>query len=119
MKSPKCGGCGRFTRTKYKPGECRLCWKWFTDPAFAKAWGPHPFGDPQYVPPVVVVKKSLPCVYVGETLTMNEVEAVGLNRRRSWHRCEAGKTANKLGVPGVACSCEGCGPKCEGYKSSE
>lgn len=55
------------------------------------------------------------CVHVGESLTAAEVESFGLNRRRSWHRCEKGLTKNAKGVPGVACSCEGCGPKCEGY----
>lgn len=57
----------------------------------------------------------VPCVHVGESLTMKEVQELGLNPRRTWHRCKIGRTANKAGVPGVACSCEGCGPKCEGY----
>ena len=63
------------------------------------------------------VKKSLPCIHVGEKLTMNEIRAAGLKETRRWHRCEIGLTANKAGVPGVACSCEGCNSKCEGYKS--
>lgn len=63
----------------------------------------------------VSVPLVVACVHVGESLTAAEVESLGLNRRRTWHRCEIGRTANKAGVPGVACTCEGCGPKCGGY----
>lgn len=63
-------------------------------------------------------RKSLPCIHVGEKLTMNEIKAAGLKERRSWHRCELGMAKNELDIPGISCSCAGCGPKCEGYKSS-
>lgn len=117
LSDAKCG-CGRFTRTGYQNGECRLCWKWFIDPAFAKAWGPHPFGDPAYVPPKGVRLKPLPCVHIGEPLTMNAIQAAELDPRKSWHYCQVGQTKNKQGIVGVACVCEGCGPKCEGYKTA-
>lgn len=118
LADAKCG-CGRFTRNGFRKGECRLCWKWFTDPAFLKVWGPHPFGDPQHVPPVEKVKMSLPCIHVGESLTVKEKEAAGLSKGREWHWCKIGLTKNKLNVVGVAGSCEGCGSKCEGYQSRE
>lgn len=69
--------------------------------------------------PSIPVRLSLPCAHVGDSLTATEVERYGLNRRRSWHRCELGLAKNKLGIPGVSCVCEGCGPKCEGYQSQE
>lgn len=62
---------------------------------------------------------SLPvstCLHVGEPLTIREVQDLGLNPRRKWHRCEKGLTKNNLGIAGVACSCEGCNSKCEGYE---
>lgn len=62
------------------------------------------------------VKKSLPCIHVGEKLTMNEIKAAGLKETRRWHRCEVGMAKNELNVPGISCACSGCGPKCEGYK---
>lgn len=58
----------------------------------------------------------VPCKFVGESLTMKEVQEAGLNPRRKWHRCEKGLTKNKRGVAGAACSCEGCNSKCEGYE---
>lgn len=58
----------------------------------------------------------VPCKFVGEPLTMKEVQEAGLNPRRKWHRCEKGLTKNKRGVAGVACSCEGCNSKCGGYE---
>lgn len=117
MSGPACKGCGRFDPAGYRPGDCRLCWLWFTDPRYAARWGACPFG--KSLKPKVKVKKSLPCVHVGERLTMKEIQASGLSERRIWHRCELGLAKNQLGVPGVACVCEGCGPKCEGYPRVE
>lgn len=60
-------------------------------------------------------KVSLPCIHVGDLLTADELKANGLGEKRKWHRCNIGMAKNPGGIPGIACKCSGCGPKCEGY----
>ncbi|TXH18979.1 MAG: hypothetical protein E6R03_01250 [Hyphomicrobiaceae bacterium] len=115
MNGPACKGCGRFDPAGYRPGDCRLCWLWFSDARYAALWGECRFGQRHREP----LRVSILCAHVGDDLMASEVERYGLDRRRSWHRCEAGLAKNKLNVPGVACSCDGCGLKCEGYTRAE
>jgi hypothetical protein len=61
----------------------------------------------------------LPCVHVGDGLTLTRAVELGLSPRKSWHECGRGLPKNDMKIPGVACACSGCGPKCEGYESRE
>lgn len=65
------------------------------------------------------VKKSLPCVHVGDKLTMKEIEEAKLNPRRRWHFCKLGMAKNELKIPGIACACSGCNAKCEKYEEEK
>lgn len=115
MTKPICS-CTPDPPADWVKGVCVKCWTWRHNPALRALMEQKP--EPRGPSPVAPKRKSLPCIHVGERLTMVEIQAVGLESRRQWHRCAVGLTANRKGVAGVACSCEGCGPKCEGYKSS-
>lgn len=121
MSNPPCT-CTPKPPHDWVKGVCVKCWTWAHNPALkasrkAKARKQKP--------------KSLPCIHVGEKLTMAEIKAINekltandakaatLNQSRSWHWCKVGLTANRAGVPGACCFCEGCGPKCPGYSTGE
>ena len=113
MSNPLCD-CTPDPPAKWVKGVCVKCWAWSYNPKHRAAMDRMAAGKPVVVP----VKKSMPCVHVGDPLTIAEKKANGLELGRTWHRCQIGLTANKKGVPGVACSCEGCSSKCEGYVST-
>ena len=61
-------------------------------------------------------RKPLPCNHLGDELRAGAIAGMGLNPRKRWRLCNAGKVA-------AVCICSGgdprCGPKCSGYESSQ
>lgn len=53
----------------------------------------------------------LPCLSLGDELTGEARDAVGLNHARTWHRCL--DSEQPLGP--FVCPCKGCGPDCPSY----
>ena len=90
---------------------CRLCWLARYDAVYREQWGilgapePVPTGSP--FRPTGLRPARPACVHLGDPLTGQEREALGLDHRRSWRACGAGHGAVCTCVP-FPQGCRGC-----------
>lgn len=85
------------------------------NPAYRKFFSPgtvFPEAAPAAPAAAKVSLTVLPCTH-GDPLTVAEINAAGLDPRKTWKRCE--HPGRPMGE--IVCPCTGCGPKCPGYEA--
>jgi hypothetical protein len=73
------------------------------------------------MPPIAPMARSSapsPCRHEGDSLSGGESNSHGLNPSKRWKLCMVGETKNPKRVPGIVCSCTGCGPSCSQYEAA-
>lgn len=111
MINPFCT-CTLEPPREWVKGVCVKCWTWAHNPALRTVAKRTPNG------PRPPKNAALPCVYLGEELSASDAVKLGLGSLRRYRVCGMGMAKNLAKVSGYACKCSGCGPKCEGYKST-
>jgi len=126
MTNPLCT-CTPNPPSEWRPGVCVKCWHWKHTASFRETMRKHAKARSREKRKYRLRssggirtdgKRSLPCIHVGDLLTADELKANGLGEKRKWRKCKVGMAKNPGGIPGIACPCSGCGPKCEVYKAT-
>lgn len=55
------------------------------------------------------------CRHAGDTVSGGKIALLGLDLRRTWWECARGMGE----IPGIVCTCRGCGPKCPEYSADD
>lgn len=100
--------CDRYTLDEpfVRGRDCARCWRWHHDPDYRA-------GRPVNTSAV----SAAPCIHRGDELTAARCQAIGVDPRKRWYRCERGVQLQEYPA-GVVCSCAGCGPRCSGYEAA-
>ncbi len=87
---------------------CKHCWLYVNNAACHDRWSEEtPKAKPQ------ASKVSLPCIHLGDAISGQERERLGLAHGRDWRQCESRPSY------GVVCRCLTCGPNCKGYVATK